>query len=98
MLADATLNWEKAILKQNNRDIYRADIVKLGHHGHDSTSSELLTTIAPQAAIITTGKSHIGSTANFGYPQLQVIDRLNDYFNRNTEINHNSKNDRFPLC
>lgn len=50
----------------------RADIIKLGHHGSSTSSSELLlSSVHPTSAIISVGKNN-----SFGHPSPAVINRL----------------------
>ncbi len=59
-------------LLQSGRDI-RADVIKIAHHGADTSSQiEFLKEVAPKAAIISVGKN------NFGHPAQGVLDRLED--------------------
>lgn len=49
----------------------RSDVLKVGHHGSDSSSSEdFLSAIAPRDAIISVGKN------TFGHPSLRVLRKL----------------------
>ncbi len=53
----------------------RADILKIGHHGSNtSTSDELLQLIQPRIALIGVGKNH------YGHPSDEVLNRLDDYY------------------
>ena len=50
----------------------RADILKVGHHGSKTSSSdELLAAVSPQAAIISVGKNN-----RYGHPNQEVLDRF----------------------
>lgn len=50
-----------------------ADILKVGHHGSKTSSSdELLAAVSPKAAIISVGKNN-----RYGHPNQEVVDRLN---------------------
>ena len=49
-----------------------ADVIKLGHHGSTSSSSEkFLKAIKPETAIISCGTNN-----DYGYPHKEIIDRL----------------------
>lgn len=60
---------EKLIKKYPN---LRTDILKVGHHGSDTSTTEVfLETIEPEIAIISAGKNN-----RYGHPHQEVIDRL----------------------
>ncbi|MFA6551330.1 MAG: ComEC/Rec2 family competence protein [Patescibacteria group bacterium] len=62
---------EEQVLLEKNIDL-RADILKIGHHGSDTSSSEkFLEAVKPSAAVISVGKDN-----DFGHPSLRVINRL----------------------
>lgn len=51
----------------------QSDVLKLGHHGSRTSSSEnFLTTVKPALAIISAGKDN-----SYGHPHKEVTDRLN---------------------
>lgn len=53
----------------------KADVLKVGHHGSDSSSSDaFLNKVRPDYAIISVGKDN-----PFLHPRFEVIDRLNQY-------------------
>jgi len=61
---------EKALL-DSGVDV-KADVLKTGHHGSDTSSTEeFLAAVKPQYAIISVGKNN-----DFGHPSLRVIKRL----------------------
>ncbi|WP_238881370.1 ComEC/Rec2 family competence protein [Clostridium sp. YIM B02551] len=65
-MADCEFDEEKDLL---SRDIENIDVLKLGHHGFDTSSSEeLLRIINPKYTIITCDGNES--------PEIQVIDRL----------------------
>lgn len=69
LAGDAEQAEEKELL-QVEADL-SADIIKVGHHGSDTASSEeFLAKVKPQYAIIEVGKN------DFGLPSLRVIKRL----------------------
>lgn len=50
-----------------------ADVIKLGHHGSSSSSSEkFLKAVKPETAIISCGKNN-----DYGHPHKEILDRLN---------------------
>ena len=67
---------EKEILELyfQNKDLLKANILKVGHHGSKtSNTSEFINTIKPQIAVIGVGKNN-----KFGHPNEGVLQRLND--------------------
>lgn len=77
VLADKTYDWEKVVLSQNL--LRPTAVLRTGHHGNLSTSSDLLAKTKPAFAIISAGQA-IGANAALGYPRLDSIQNLNDYF------------------
>lgn len=68
---DLTQTGEKNLLQTSTN--LQATILKVGHHGSKtSSSSEFLTAVKPQFAIISVGKYN-----SFNHPNPEVIDRLN---------------------
>jgi competence protein ComEC len=52
----------------------RADLLKIGHHGgNGSTSAPFLAAVAPRAAVI-----QVGADNSFGHPSREVLRRLTD--------------------
>ena len=59
-------------LVASNRAGLRADVLKVAHHGSQTSSSpEFLRAVAPQSAVISAGHDN-----PFGHPHPDVIDRL----------------------
>lgn len=57
-----------------NADLYKADVLKVGHHGSNSSSSEeLLDIVRPKLSLISCGKKN-----RYGHPGKEVLERLND--------------------
>ena len=70
---DASVKSEEYIL--NNYNIKNIDILKLGHHGsRTSTSEDLLEKTNPKLALISCGRNN-----RFGHPHLETIEKLNKY-------------------
>ena len=66
---------EKEILKEyKDKNILASTIIKIPHHGSKTSSTqEFLEKIKPKIALIGVGKSN-----NFGHPNKEVIERLQD--------------------
>ncbi|MGD9901170.1 MAG: ComEC/Rec2 family competence protein [Spirochaetales bacterium] len=67
---DAPISSEEEVL--NNYTLGHIDLLKLGHHGSDtSTGTELLSAITPTYAIIS-----VGANNSYGHPSEETINRL----------------------
>lgn len=71
-MGDAEVQAENALLAAGT-DL-KADVIKIGHHGSDtSTQESLLDAAAPQIALITCGAGN-----SYGHPDSSVLARLNE--------------------
>lgn len=69
---DASVKTEEKILEKYNVD---CDILKVGHHGSNtSTSEKFLKATSPDEAIISCGEKN-----SYGHPHQEIIDRLKKY-------------------
>ncbi|MCA0986111.1 DNA internalization-related competence protein ComEC/Rec2 [Guptibacillus algicola] len=69
-MGDLEGGGEKELLKLE----LKADVLKVGHHGSDtSTSDELIKAVDPDIAIISAGKNN-----RYGHPDLGVVERLKE--------------------
>lgn len=69
-MGDASINTEKDIM--NNYDIGDVLILKVGHHGSKTSSSEeFINNVNPKYSIISVGKNN-----KFGHPNKEVLDNL----------------------
>lgn len=70
-MGDAEAISEKEILK-NNKQLLKADVLKIGHHGSkSSTSSAFLKAVSPTYAVIS-----VGAENDYGHPNDNVLKRL----------------------
>lgn len=70
---DAEEPSEKDILKKFPSSEFRADVLKVGHHGASTSSStEFITAINPKYAVISCGKDN-----TYGHPHTETINTLN---------------------
>jgi competence protein ComEC len=71
LMGDAPAEVERRLVA-NGPDELRADVLKVGHHGSDtSTSTELLAAARPRIALIPVGRRN-----RYGHPHRSVTDRL----------------------
>ncbi len=69
---DAEKPAEEALV--NRSAPLEADVLKVGHHGSDTSSGmDFLDRVNPKAAVISVGKNN-----NFGHPSQEVLQRLDD--------------------
>lgn len=71
-MGDASINTEKDIM--NNYDIGDVFILKVGHHGSKTSSSEeFINSVNPKYSIISVGKNN-----KFGHPNKEALDNLSN--------------------
>ncbi len=69
---DLTKENEAVILSQQDQGKLRSTVLKVGHHGSDTSSSEeFLKAVSPSFAIIC-----VGADNSFGHPKAKVLERL----------------------
>ena len=72
---------EKEILKlyYKNKELLKSDVLKVGHHGSKTSSTnEFLNIVNPKVAIIGVGKNN-----NFGHPNEEVLQKLRSIRHKN---------------
>ena len=80
-MGDASTKVENDLLKKY--DLNHVDILKVGHHGSDtSTSQEFIKKIKPQYSIISVGKNN-----RYGHPKKEVLNNLNNSKIYRTDLN-----------
>ena len=72
---DLDAEGEKELLRYyGERDVLKADVLKVGHHGSKtSTSEELLQAVAPKVAVIQVGQN------TYGHPTAETLEILEDF-------------------
>ena len=69
---DAEVKSEELLLKKYKLGQLRADIIKLGHHGSDTSSSlDFLRAVSPKVGIISCGVDN-----TYGHPNAEILTRL----------------------
>ncbi len=72
-MADAESEEEANLIRQYNQGL-KADVLKVGHHGSDSSSSlDFLTLVQPQYAVISVGKDN-----DYGHPHGATLNALQE--------------------
>ncbi|MCI8459867.1 MAG: DNA internalization-related competence protein ComEC/Rec2 [Bacilli bacterium] len=73
LTGDASIKSEEKLLE--NYELGHIDILKVGHHGSKtSTSEKLLETLKPKVALISSGREN-----KFNHPHQEIIKRLKKY-------------------
>lgn len=74
LTGDAELESESAILKHWSAESLQVDILKVGHHGsRTSTTDEFLAAMDPSVAIISCGEGN-----SYGHPHEEIVDKLTE--------------------
>lgn len=69
---DAETEVEEILLRKYTKEILNADILKVGHHGAKTSSSEaFINTVSPKMSLISVGKNN-----SYGHPNKGVLERL----------------------
>ncbi|HTE49061.1 MAG TPA: ComEC/Rec2 family competence protein [Candidatus Paceibacterota bacterium] len=72
LTGDATTKTEKIILGENSLAMLQSDILKVGHHGsRTSTSEAFVKAVSPEVALISDGKDN-----KYGHPHQDTLDTL----------------------
>ena len=72
---DATQSIEKKILSEYREDVINSDVLKVGHHGSKtSTSEEFLKEVSPEIAVISCGKNN-----PYHHPHQDVLKNLEKF-------------------
>lgn len=74
LTGDATELSEKLALKAQPNGLFKADVLKVSHHGSsDSTFEAFLDAVSPAIAVISVGKGN-----DYGHPNQALLDRLTE--------------------
>lgn len=75
LTGDSTTKTEKIILSGNSQAVLKSTILKVGHHGsRTSTSNEFVKAVAPTYALISDGKDN-----KYGHPHKETLDTLTQF-------------------
>ena len=71
LMGDAEKSTEYRLMEENSAEL-KSDVLKVGHHGSKTSSSEeFLKAVSPQWAVIQVGRNN-----RYGHPTQEVLDRL----------------------
>ena len=71
---DAEEPSESDMLDRFGKNEFKADVIKIGHHGASTSSSEeFLKAVSPKYAVISCGKEN-----SYGHPHSETVSKLND--------------------
>ena len=74
LTGDASELGEKLALKAQPNHYFKADVLKVAHHGSsDATFEKFLDAVAPAIAVISVGKNN-----DYGHPDQALLDRLSE--------------------
>jgi len=74
LTGDTTELGEKLALKAQRNHYFKADVLKVAHHGSsDSTFEAFLDAVSPAIAVISVGKDN-----DYGHPDQALLDRLTE--------------------
>jgi competence protein ComEC len=69
-----------------------ADILKVGHHGSDTSSTaRFVMAVSPQLAIISSGEKEVGTNARYKHPRMSTIDTFTTWFANADKANQPAK-------
>ena len=75
---------EKVMLTQftqEQRDKLNVDVLKVGHHGSDTSSRDgFVGAVSPQIAVISVGKKGTGTNERYKHPRLSTMREYDDWF------------------
>ena len=74
LTGDTTELGEKLALKAQPNEYFKADVLKIAHHGsRDGTFERFLDAVSPAIAVISVGKDN-----DYGHPNQELLDRLSE--------------------
>lgn len=75
LMGDSTKMTEAIVLSENSAQFLKSDILKIGHHGsHTSSSQSFVQAVAPTYALISDAKGN-----SYGHPHQETLDTLNSF-------------------
>lgn len=74
LTGDSTIKTEKIILEDFSKEVLNSTVLKIGHHGSRTSSSDaFVKSVTPAYALISNGKDN-----KYGHPHQEVLDLLNE--------------------
>ncbi len=82
LTGDAGIGVEEYVIQEEG-DLLASDVLKAGHHGsRTSTSEEFVSVVSPEVSIISAGEDNY-----YGHPHEEVLERLSVYLETSKEGN-----------
>jgi competence protein ComEC len=69
---------------ETERNDLRVTVLKVGHHGSDTSShDEFVRAVSPEAIVISCGKKETGTNVKYKHPRLSTLREYGDWFQEN---------------
>lgn len=73
-------------LDDADRKMLKVDVLKVGHHGSDTSSTaRFVKAVSPEHAIISSGQKEVGTNVGYKHPRLSTVRTFNDTFSDRDE-------------
>jgi competence protein ComEC len=69
---------------ETERNDLRVTVLKVGHHGSDTSSTEaFVRAVSPEAVVVSCGKKETGTNVQYKHPRLSTVRQYGDWFDEN---------------
>lgn len=69
---------------ETERNDLRVTVLKVGHHGSDTSSTEaFVRAVSPEAVVVSCGKKETGTNVGYKHPRLSTVREYGDWFDEN---------------
>jgi competence protein ComEC len=74
--------------RPEDRDKLDVDLLKVGHHGSDTSSTAaFINAVSPHVAIISCGKKGVGTNVGYKHPRVSTLGQFRDWFKNHRPTN-----------